>query len=113
MKRLCVMLCVAGMLAAIPLCGVASAAKKAPAKVQICHVNSANDVVYFDDGTMMVFGRVIEVSENAVDAHLAHGDSLVFIPMNEELREAFEELFGIYLRNADAFFLCPGDWSVQ
>ncbi|MEJ2702725.1 MAG: hypothetical protein P8Z79_09825, partial [Sedimentisphaerales bacterium] len=105
MKRLFIMLCVAGVLAAVPLCNVASAAKKAPAKVEICHVNSANDVVYIEGGAAIVFGRVIEVSENAVDAHLAHGDSLVFIPMYEGDREFFEELFGIYLPNADAFFL--------
>ena len=107
MKRVLVMLCVVGMMAAIPLCDVATAAKKAKEpKVEICHVNSANDVI--DLGYLtLVFGRVIEVPASAVEAHLAHGDSDWFFPLSPELREDFEDDYGVYLRNANAFFVVP------
>ena len=103
MKRLLVMLCVAGVIAAIPLCNVATAAKK-ETKVAICHVNSANDVVVLGD-SVFVFGRIIEVPETAVEAHLAHGDSTDFVTLTETWRYIFEEIFGYYLPNADAFFV--------
>lgn len=71
MKRLLILLCVAGLLAAIPLSHSAFA-KKAD-KVLICH---ATDSAALLSGGILIVGHVIEVSENAVDAHLAHGDSL-------------------------------------
>lgn len=73
-------------------------------KVQLCHLNSANDVIEF--GTVIVsFGNSIEVSENAVAAHEEnHGDSTNFIPLDEQTRDLFEQVFGITLPNADCYF---------
>ncbi len=101
MKRLLIMLCLVAFLVALPMSH--SAFAKKPAKVEICHVNSANDIL--DLGTVVItFGKVIEVSENAVEAHLAHGDSTTFFPMDEDLRDAFEDFFKISLPNANCYF---------
>jgi len=99
MKRLLILLCVAGLLAAIPLSHVAAAKK--PEKVAICHINSANDVVVLDDGTVITYGRVIEVSEKAIEAHEAHGDSTEFSTISKKEREADEEEYGVRLTNAN------------
>ena len=105
MKRLIVILCVVGFAAALPMSHSALAAKKAPAaKVRICHVNSANDVVVFNETYSAMLGRVTEVSENAVNAHLAHGDSEVFFPLSEEVRTWIEEVYEISVPNADCYF---------
>ena len=53
----------------------ATAAKKV--KVDICHIIAANDVIPFFALTLY-FGKEKSVSENALDAHEAHGDSTVF-----------------------------------
>ena len=76
MKRLIVVLCVAGLLAALPMSHLAFAGKTEgkPVKVDICHVTDS--VVVNDAGVSLVVGHVINVSENAVDAHVAHGDIL-------------------------------------
>ena len=103
MKRLLFVLCVAGFLAALPLSHVATAAKP-ETKVAICHVNSANDVLDLD-GLVVTFGRVIEVSENAVAAHVAqHGDSESYLPLDEETRDWYEAEYGISLPNANCYF---------
>ena len=76
MKRTLVLLCVVGLLVALPLSHSAFAkGAKAPAKVEICHATDAFDVPT-NEFTLIV-GHVISVSEKAVDAHLAHGDSAV------------------------------------
>lgn len=105
MKRLLILLCVAGLLAALPMSHLALADKpeEKPAKVLICHLNGANPMV--DGNWWLVFGRVIEVAESAVPAHLAHGDSLDFFEVDEEFR-AYVESFGYHLPNAN----CA--WSV-
>ncbi len=73
MKRLIVVLCVVGFLAALPLSHVAA---KGPApKVDICHVTDS--AVVNAAGVSVVVGHVITVSENSKDAHVAHGDILV------------------------------------
>ena len=107
MKRLIVVLCVAGLLAALSMSHLAMAAKpeEKPAKVAICHVNSANDVLVDLWGGVAAFGRVIEVPENAVAAHEAHGDSTDFVEISEEFRDLTEEFFGISLPNANCTFL--------
>ena len=103
MKRLLILLCVAGFLAALPLSHVAVAKKPKPVKVEICHVNSANDIVPFGP-FVIAFGRVIEVSEKAVPAHEAHGDSTVFFDLSEEERQEIEEISGVSLSNANCGF---------
>ena len=102
MKRLLALLCVVGFVVALPLAH--SAFAKPAAKVAICHVSSANDFVDFG-GVKLFFGRQVEVSENAVAAHLAHGDSTDFECFGPEARAELEEWFGIDLVNADCLFL--------
>ncbi len=69
MKRLLILLCVVGLLAAIPLSHMAMAAPAA--KVKICHITGTG----FNSGGKPVFvGHVVEVSASAVPAHCAHGD---------------------------------------
>ena len=100
MKRLLVVLCVVGFIFALPLSQ--SVLAKPNTKVAICHVNSANEILDLGD-VVVVFGRVIEVSENAVEAHEAHGDSTAFEPLSLEERHWFEEGFGLDLGNADCY----------
>lgn len=105
MKRILILLCVAGLLAAIPLSHVAVAAKKEKApKVEVCHVNSANDILDLET-VVVVFGKVIEVSPNALPALEAQGDSTEFFTFTKEDREYWEEYYGISLPNADCLFL--------
>ena len=77
-------------------------------KVDVCHVIAANDVISFGNEEHWVdlyFGKEISVSENAGDAHEAHGDSTSFWgdddaagPINK-FREA-----GAHLPAANCFF---------
>lgn len=77
MKRLIVVLCVAGLFAALPLSHLV-AARPAP-KVEICHIIAANDVIPFGPAPVMLyFGKEISVAADAVDAHIDHGDSVSF-----------------------------------
>ena len=74
MKRLLVLLAIVGLVVALPLShSVLAKGDKAPAKVEICH---ATDSAALQSGGTLIVGHVISVSERAVDAHLAHGDSL-------------------------------------
>ena len=100
MKRLIAVLVVVGFIVALPLSHAFGA--KAD-KVQICHVNSANDTLDLGFATI-VFGTVIEVSGNAVPAHEAHGDSTAFEPMEEDFRDWVEATYAISLPNADCWF---------
>jgi len=111
MKRSIILLCVAGLLAALPMSHLALAGKpeEMPAKVAICHVNSANDTVR--DGTnpgTWYFGRMIEVAESAVEAHLAHGDAIFGgqypKELTEEKRALIEVVYGVSLPNANCYF---------
>ena len=87
MKRLIVVLCVAGLLAALSMSHLAFAGKPVNpneeklAKVDICH---ATDSAALQSGGTLIVGHVINVSENAVDAHLAHGDSLEINDIDDE-----------------------------
>ena len=78
MKRLIVVLCVVSLLAALSFSHEAMAKKggipATPAKVEICHVTDS--AVANNAGVLLVVGHVITVSENAVPAHIAHGDIL-------------------------------------
>lgn len=71
MKRFAILFCIVLFITALPMSHVAFA-KKAD-KVQICHATDSKDIEA-NQWTLIV-GHVIEVSANAVDAHLAHGDS--------------------------------------
>jgi hypothetical protein len=70
-----------------------------PAKVYVCHMSgNANDVVFTPAlpslgirAQRWEFGHVIQVSENAVDAHVRHGDSATFHP-----RPAPQDLSGVF-----------------
>lgn len=106
MKRLIVVLCVVAFIVALPLSHSASAKQDrdrdrdkdcAPVKVEICHVNSANDIL--DLGILGVYalGKVIEVSENAVATHEAHGDSNTFSIVDQDQKDFIEDLFGIQI----------------
>ena len=75
MKRLLVILCVVGFVVALPMSHLAFAAKAD--KVDICHVTDSLDGLGPDGNVTLIVGHVINVSGNAVDAHVAHGDSLV------------------------------------
>ena len=70
MKRLLIVFCVVGFLAALPLSHsvLAGPPEDKPAKVLVCHITNLNEA-----GTRLV-GHVIEISENALPAHCAHGD---------------------------------------
>jgi|GEM_PF-5209647 len=111
MKRLLILLCVAGLLAALPMSHLALAGKpeEKPAKVVICHLNGANPTV--NDGThpgTWYFGRRIEVAESAVEAHLAHGDAVFGGDYPRDLtkakRAAIEAVYGVSLPNANCYF---------
>lgn len=105
MKRVIVIAAVLALLFGLPMSHFAFAGKGPAAKVDICHVNSANDVLELEDGFVVTFGKVISVSENAVAAHEAHGDSTDFADLDQDLRDLVEELFGITLPNANCLFV--------
>jgi len=88
MKRMLILLCLVGLIVAVPLSHSAFAAKKKKAKkkdpnvkVSICHATDSFDVP--TNGWTQIVGHVITVSENAVDAHLAHGDSTVINSLDD------------------------------
>ena len=72
-------------------------------KVNVCHVNSANDLGHHGHHA---FGKFIRVSENSVDAHLAHGDSTDFLEgdATDALIQHHRDS-GAYLPNANCVFL--------
>ena len=90
MKRLIVVLCVAGLLAALPLSHLV-AARPAP-KVEICHItpNYAPSVpfqwIFPNNWVVAHYGHIISVSENAAQAHYDHGD-----PVPVFLTEDFDQ----------------------
>jgi hypothetical protein len=109
MKRLLILFCVTGLLAALALSHVATAARPEP-KVLICHVNSANDILDLGPCGVLVFGKVIEVSENAVDTHVTqHGDSTEYCDLDKDLRDLIEDFCDIKLPNANCVFFVPSD----
>ncbi len=105
MKRIFFVLCAAGFLAALSLGHMAIATPAS--KIGICHLNHGNDFVEFANGTLY-FGKEIVVSENALDAHLAHGDSTDYVLITKEERDDYEQLYNIKLPNADCMFP-PGE----
>ena len=72
MKRLIIVLCVAGLLAALPMSHLVAAGKGPAAKVWICHITGVGEKG--EGGTPTFVGHFIFVSENAEAAHCAHGD---------------------------------------
>lgn len=112
MKRLLVLLCIAAFLTALPLSHIVMAAPEA--KVKICHVNSANDVIDLKFLGKFIFGKEIEVAPASVPSHLAHGDSAEYFPVDQKFRDFLEKaaaFLGIEftLPNADCVFHAPPD----
>jgi len=81
MKKLITLVaCLAFLLVAMPVMAKKGEnSGKAPVKVTLCHFIEANDVIPFGFGPVptvdLWFGKAISVSQNAVEDHLAHGDS--------------------------------------
>ena len=57
-------------------------------KVEVCHLSGGANDTYLAPGlagvtppALWVFGQLMDVNENAVDAHLAHGDSATKHPV--------------------------------
>ena len=84
MKRLIVVLCVVSVLVALSFSHEAMAKKGGvpakPVKVAICHATDGSPLM---SGGTLIVGHVINVSENAVPAHLAHGDSATFSALDD------------------------------
>lgn len=107
MKRLLFVFCVVGLLAALPMSHLAFAGKpeEKPAKVAICHIIAANDVIPFGP-VLLYFGKEISVAPAAVPAHEAHGDSTKFFGGEEAAGPiaAFREA-GANLPAADCYIV--------
>lgn len=85
---------------------VPTAMAKKPAKVDVCHLIEANDVVYGFYGVVdLYFGRVISVAESAVETHEEHGDSTSFFT-NEDAIDTFRGV-GFHLPNANCYVAVP------
>lgn len=102
---------VLGIIAATAL---AASALAAPAiagdKVELCHVNGSTGAAPFpptESIVIITYGRVVEVSANAVDAHIAHGDGPVqHTPANNPLVWVYGEGFGV-AGNSNCAFNIP------
>jgi len=118
MKRLVVVLSLAGFMAALVLSHAAIAKPKGDQpekeKVAICHIIAANDVIPFGFGPVptvsLSFGKEISVAPEAVPAHEAHGDSTVFFGGDAAAGpiEAFRAA-GANLPAADCYVVGPLD----
>ena len=106
--RLAVGLVGSAAAAAVVVTAMAPATGLAQAeKVTVCHISgSANDsylapgVPNFTPQAIWTFGQLMEVNENAVDAHLEHGDSATPHPV------PFQSLLrGTYWTTAELFNL--------
>lgn len=76
MKKKLVFVMVLTMIAVLLFSGLAFAGG---GKTKVCHLNASNDVVYGFLGVVdLHFGKMINIPEAALDAHLAHGDSVTF-----------------------------------
>ncbi len=77
------MLCVVGFLVALPMSHLAFAGKGPAPKVEICHITpnyTPSECFMFFNEVVASYGHIISVSENAAQAHDAHGDpELVFL----------------------------------
>jgi hypothetical protein len=112
MRRLVLLLGLMALVVALPASHGAFAKST---KVDVCHVNAGNQAGFYgtvDDvkvktdgvwqynytyikGYTWRLGKVISVSEDAVDAHVAHGDSTWFYALTDE-RADYIESFDIY-----------------
>ena len=84
-------------------------------KVDVCHIIETNDMIPFGiEPVYLYFGKVINLSEDAVNAHLAHGDSIVFFGGNEALGPIyqFREL-GAHLPATNCFYGITLDGSIR
>ena len=81
MKRFLIFGLMAVVIAAIPLSHTLKAGP--PEKISICHLNDANDMIDLGFFGTLMFGRVINVSENAWQDHMEHGDSMYFLDASQ------------------------------
>lgn len=101
MKKLICLMAVLAVCTAAPRQLTAATDGAPAAKTQVCHVSGqANDEI---PELSVRFGQVIEVNDNAVAAHVDHGDSTGFFTMDEVLKGMVEEIWGISLVNADCY----------
>ncbi len=100
--KILIFVCVALTIVCAMFVPQAMAGKKV--KVDVCHVIAENDVIQFEP-VELFFGKVINTSENAVDAHLEHGDFTAFWGGKEAADpiNAFREA-GAHLPAANCFF---------
>jgi hypothetical protein len=76
-------------------------------KVDVCHLNSANDVLDLGWLGSYVFGKQINVAEKALPAHLDHGDATRFWSLDSPVGQwvvGILEALGLKLPNADCVF---------
>jgi hypothetical protein len=94
-----------GVAALVFLLAPAPAAQAA--KMDVCHVNAANDVLNLGFFGTYVFGKVNNVAEKAIPAHLAHGDAVHFWTLDSYVGRwvvGILEALGLALPNADCVF---------
>ena len=114
MRRFALLLAVVALIVIVP---ATHAVFAGGVKVDVCHINSANqpaiihyDYVYdyylFNYVTGLpseshsvrsytatyTLGKVISVDEDAVDAHVAHGDTTLFLPLNDATAALLEHI---------------------
>ena len=107
MKRLIAFAVIAAFVFVLPASHLMAKAEK----VDICHVNSANDVFLFPFGGGIAFGKGISVSEDSVEAHEKHDgngvDPAKWDYRTQEEIDQFELIFGVSLPNANCSIALP------
>jgi hypothetical protein len=84
-------------------------------KVAVCHIIEANDMIPFGTAPVyLYFGKVIKLPEDAVNTHLAHGDSTIFIGGYKALGliNQFRE-FGAHLLATNCYYGITPDGSIR
>lgn len=83
MKRILVVLILVGIIVGLPM-SLALAGKGPAPKVDICHITpnygTSAPFMFFGNDVVANYGHIISVSENAAEAHYAHGDPVPVFP---------------------------------
>jgi hypothetical protein len=79
MKRILVVLILVGIIVGLPMSLTFAGKGKGPApKVDICHITpnygTSEPFTFFGNDVVANYGHIVSVSENAAEAHYAHGD---------------------------------------